>query len=176
MAVKSLSPLVNITLMPGLEHWIAFSFAELSHSMCDESFIGPVHYCQGSACCFSISLFIEWYILPVSCIWLLCCGAEVWVMELIRMLFYLIFSWFLLWSSVRSCLYKGLFGNLVTFSPGFFPFLFYTSKQYPSLLTFWPQINVITRILLFYYKWKDFFSNTFSSVRNIMVCQLFCHF
>lgn len=51
MAVKSLSPLMNIVLISGLEHWHAFSFAEVSRLLCDESFISPAYCASSSGFC-----------------------------------------------------------------------------------------------------------------------------
>lgn len=102
-------------------------FAEASGSFCDESSINSVHHRQGS-CCFSISIFIKWHILPASCVCLSHCGAPSPDMEVIGRLIYLICRRILLWfSSVRVCLFKG-FSKASHILFFFSPFIFHTSK------------------------------------------------
>lgn len=149
MAVKSLSPLMNIMLIPGLGHWLAFSFAEVSHPLCDESFISPEHHHQGSTCCFSVSFFNEWHILPASRVCLSHCGTGAPDMELIRMLFYLIFRWILLWSSSEVLFIQRTLWKQSHYLIFVFTFIFHTSKQLPSFLTSCPRIRVITRTYYF---------------------------
>lgn len=57
----------------------------------------------------------------------------------------------------------------------FFPLYSTLQTSHPAFLLPGLELSVVTRTLLFYYKLEELFLNTFSSVRNIIVWQLFCH-
>lgn len=129
-------------------------FTEASGSFCDESSISSVHHRQSSSCCFSISIFIKWHILPASCVCLSRCGAPSPDMEVIGILIYLICRRILLWfSSIRVCLFKG-------FSKASHIFFFF-SPLYIS------HFSAVTKLFDFLTLNKCFYQNFIILLENV---------
>lgn len=131
----------------------------MSCLLCDESSLSPEHHHQGSACCFSISLFTGWHILPASSV-----SLASWIQSYRYGIYKnAFFNWFfrrVLYDPPLWCLVYSK-DSLETPSCSLhFPFPpIYSTLQ--SFLTSCPWISVITRTLFFYYKLEEFSFNTF---------------